>query len=156
MLHHNQLDIQQTENEGITILTLHGKLDMGSGEIVLRDFVHSLLDGGNRGLMLNLAAVSDIDSSGIGMLLLLSEEYSKADGKLVLFNVPRAHGKVYEMARLEASIEIYRDELDATNSFFADRTPPRYDILDYVESQSHTEAQSHTEIRSHEDKNDKT
>jgi anti-sigma B factor antagonist len=150
MLHHNQLDIQRTENEGITILTLHGKLDMGSGEIALRDFVHSLLDGGNGKLMLNLAAVSDIDGSAIGMLLLLSEEYSKAGGKLVLFNVPRAHGKVYEMARLEAVIEIYRDELDATNSFFPDRKPPRYDILEYVESQSHTESQSH------EDKNNKT
>ena len=150
MLHHNQLDIQQTENEGITILTLHGKLDMGSGEIVLHDFVHSLLDGGNRKLMLNLAAVSDIDSSAIGMLLLLSEEYSKAGGKIVLFNVPRAHGKVYEMARLEATIEIYRDELDATNSFFPDRASPRYDILEYVESQSHIESQSH------EDKSDKT
>ena len=144
MLHHNQLDIQQTQNEGITSLNLHGKLDMGSGEIALRDFVQSLLDGGNRKLMLNLAAVSDIDSSAIGMLLLLAEQYSNAAGKLVLFNVPREHGKVYEMARLEAAIEIYRDELDATNSFFPDRRPPRYDILEYVESQSH------------EDKNDKT
>jgi anti-sigma B factor antagonist len=150
MLHHNQLDIQQTQNEGITSLNLHGKLDMGSGEIALRDFVQSLLDGGNRKLMLNLAAVSDIDSSAIGMLLLLAEQYSNAAGKLVLFNVPREHGKVYEMARLEAAIEIYRDELDATNSFFPDRRPPRYDILEYVESQSHTESQSH------EDKNDKT
>lgn len=150
MLHHNQLDIQQTENEGIAILNLHGKLVMGSGEISLRDSVQSLLDGGNRQLMLNLAAVSDIDSSAIGMLLLLSEEYSKAGGKLVLFNVPREHGKVYEMARLEAAIEIYRDQLDATNSFFPDRAPPRYDILEYVESQAHTE------IQSNEDKNDKT
>ncbi|HTC91412.1 MAG TPA: STAS domain-containing protein [Bryobacteraceae bacterium] len=149
MLHH-KLDIQQTENEGITILTLHGKLDMGIGEIALRDFVHSLMDGGNRKLMLNLAAVSDIDGSAIGMLLLLSDEYSEAGGKLVLFNVPRAHGEVYEMARLEATIEIYRDELDATNSFFPDRAVARYDILDYVESQSNTE------IQSHEDKNDKT
>ncbi len=144
MLHHNQLALQLTENEGITILTLHGKLDMGIGEIALRDFVHSLMDGGNRKLMLNLAAVSDIDSSAIGMLLLLSEDYSKDGGKLVLFNVPRTHGKVYEMARLEAVIEIYRDELDATNSFFPDRTVARYDILEYVESQSD------------EDKNDKT
>ena len=103
MLHHNQLDIQQTQNEGITSLNLHGKLDMGSGEIALRDFVQSLLDGGNRKLMLNLAAVSDIDSSAIGMLLLLAEQYSNAAGKLVLFNVPREHGKVYEMARLEAN-----------------------------------------------------
>ena len=54
---------------------------------------------------------------------------------MVLFNIAQAHGKVYEMARLESAVEIYRDELDAINSFFPDRKIARYDILDYVESQ---------------------
>ena len=64
--------------------------------------------------------------------------------KLVLFNIAHSHGKVYEMARLEAVVEIYRDELDAINSFFPDRKVAHYDILEYVESQPH------------EDKNHKT
>ncbi len=137
MLHHDQLQIHQSEKEGITVLDLHGKILMGQGEISLRDDVQSLFDGANRKLTFNFAGVSDIDSAGIGLLLFLAEEYRNAGGKLVLFNVPHSHSKVYETARLELSIEIYRDELDAINSFFPDRTPPRYDILDYVESQTH-------------------
>jgi hypothetical protein len=43
------------------------------------------------------------------------------------------------MARLESVVEIYRDELDAVNSFFPDRKTARYDILNYVESQQHPE-----------------
>jgi len=105
----------------------------------LRDFVQSLLDGGNRKLTLNLAQVSEIDTSGNGVLLFLAQEYHNAGGKLVLFNIAHSHGKIYEMARLETAIEIYRDELDAVNSFFPDRKTPHYDILDYVESQQPAE-----------------
>jgi anti-sigma B factor antagonist len=144
MLHHN-LDIHQREREGIVILDLHGKLIMGKSDIVLRDFVQSLLGQDNRQLILNLAQISEIDTSGMGSLLFLSEEYLDAGGKLVLFNIARSHGKVYEMARLETAVEIYRDELDAINSFFPDRKVIRYDILDYVESHI-----------LHEDKTDKT
>jgi anti-sigma B factor antagonist len=139
MLHHNNLDMHQREKEGIAILDLHGNLVMGSGDIALRDFVQSLLDGGNRKLTLNLAQVSEIDTSGNGVLLFLAQEYHNAGGKLVLFNIAHSHGKIYEMARLETAIEIYRDELDAVNSFFPDRKTPHYDILDYVESQQPAE-----------------
>jgi hypothetical protein len=58
---------------------------------------------------------------------------------MVLFNLAHSHGKVYEMARLESAIEIYRDELDAVNSFFPDRKTARYDILTYIESQQPAE-----------------
>jgi anti-sigma B factor antagonist len=134
MLHHNKLDIQQREKEGIAILDLNGHLIMGGGDIALRDCVQSLFDPGNRNLILDLAKISEIDTSGLEVLLFLAEQYRNGGGKLVLFNVAHTHGKVYEMARLEAAVEIYRDELDAVNSFFPDRKVIRYDILDYVES----------------------
>jgi len=144
MFHHDQLEIHQRERERIVILDLHGKLIMGDGDITLRDFVQSLFATGNRNLLLDFAQISQIDTSGMEVLLLLAQQYHNAAGKLVLFNIAHSHGKVYEKARLETAIEIYRDELDAINSFFPDRAPPRYDILEYVESQAH------------EDKNDKT
>jgi anti-sigma B factor antagonist len=135
MFHHANLDIHERAQEGIDILDLKGRLILGGGEVALRDFVQALFDDGNRKLILNLHGVSEIDTSGIGVLLLLAEQYRDAGQKMVLFNLARTHGKVYEMARLETVIEIYRDELDAVNSFFPDRKPPRYDILEYVESQ---------------------
>src|SRR3984885_8313728 len=135
MLHHDKLDIQQREKEGIAILDLHGKLIMGGGEITLRDCVQSLFDPGKRQLILDLAKVSEIDISGMGVLLVLAEQYRNCGGKLVLFNVAHTHGKVYEMARLETVVEIYLDELDAVNSFFPDRKVIRYAILEYVTSQ---------------------
>jgi anti-sigma B factor antagonist len=142
MLHHN-LEIHRRENEGIVILDLHGKLVMGKSDIALRDFVQSLFEACNRQLVFNLAGISEIDTSGMEALLFFSEQYSNAGGKLVLFNIAHSHGKVYEMARLETAIEIYRDELDAINSFFPDRKVIRYDILEYVEEHAPHEDKTH-------------
>lgn len=144
LLHHHHLRISQREKEGITILELDGRLEMGKGDIVLRDYADSLLAQGNRQLILDLERVSHIDTAGSGVLLSLAQKCQAAGGRMALFNVPRAHGEVYEMARLETVVEIYSSEIDAVNSFFPDRNPPHYDILEYVER-----------LQSHEDHKDK-
>lgn len=106
---------------------------MGEGDTLLREAVQSLFDGGNRRLILNLAGVSDIDTIGSGALLFLAGEYQNAGGKLVLLQLAQTQGEIYEMARLEATFDVYKEELDAVNSFFPDRAVPRYDILDFIE-----------------------
>ncbi len=133
MFDHDKLEIHQRENEGIVVLDLKGHLVLGRGDNALRDTVQSLFDGGNRKLVLNLAHVSNIDSSGAGILFSLAQQYGGAGGKLVLVQLAHVHAELSEMARLEATIEFYELELDAVNSFFPERVIRHYDILDYVE-----------------------
>jgi anti-sigma B factor antagonist len=137
MLHHTSLEIHQREDEGVVILDLHGKIEMGQGDIALREFVQTLLEQGNLQLVLNLAQVSAVDTAGAGLLLFLSDEYRAKGGKLVLLKVDKVHAEIYEVARMEAVMEFCPDEIDAVNSFFPDRVTPHYDILNYVESQEH-------------------
>ena len=75
MFEHDHLEIHQRENEGIVILDLKGHLVLGGGDNTLRDAVQSLFDGGSRQLVLNLAHVANIDTSGAGLLLSLAEQY---------------------------------------------------------------------------------
>jgi anti-sigma B factor antagonist len=133
MFDHDKLEIHQRENEGIVVLDLKGHLVLGRGDNALRDSVQSLFDGGNRKLVLNLAHVSNIDSSGAGVLFSLAQQYGGAGGKLLLVQLAHVHAELSEMARLEATIEFYELELDAVNSFFPERVIRHYDILDYVE-----------------------
>jgi anti-sigma B factor antagonist len=142
MLHHTSFEIHQRESEGVVILDLHGKIEMGRGDIALREFVQTLLEQGNRQLVLNMAQVSAVDTAGAGVLQFLSDEYRAQGGKLVLLKVDKVHAEIYEVARLETVMEFCPDEIDAVNSFFPDRATPHYDILDYVESQPH-EDQDH-------------
>ncbi len=142
MFDHDNLEIHQREREGIVILDLKGHLVLGAGDTALREAVQSLFDHGNRQLILNLGGVSGIDTIGAGALLFLAGEYRGAGGKLVLFQLDHTHGELYEMAHLEAALEIYSEELDAVNSFFPERAVPHYDLLDYIE---HGEHQPETE-----------
>jgi anti-sigma B factor antagonist len=137
MFDHDNLEIHQREREGIAILDLKGHLVLGAGDSALRESVQTLFDRGNRKLILNLAEVSNIDTLGSGALRFLAQEYREAGGRLVLFQLAHTHGELYEMARLEAALEIYDEELDAVNSFFPERAVPRYDLLDYIERREH-------------------
>jgi len=141
MLGHSALEIQQRENQGIVVLELRGKLEMGDGDLILREYVEPLLAQGNRLLAHDLKHVSAIDTAGSGLLLYLAQQYGAAGGRMVLFHLDPAHAKIYELARLEAVVEIYNDEIDAINSFFPDRATPHYDILEYVENQTAHEDQ---------------
>ncbi len=137
MFDHNNLEIHQKERDGIVILDLQGHLVLGASDIALREAVQSLFDHGNRQLILNLGGISKIDTVGGGALMSLAQQYRAAGGKLVLFELVHPHQELYEMARLEAAIEIYGEELDAVNSFFPERAVPHYDILDYIEQREH-------------------
>lgn len=137
MFEHDKLEIHDRQREGITILDLKGHLVMGEADAALRSMVQSLFDHGSRQLILNMAEVSNIDTSGAGALLFLSREYRDAGGRLVLFQLAHTQGELYEMAHLEAALEIYGEEIDAVNSFFPDRAVKHYDILDFIEHREH-------------------
>jgi anti-sigma B factor antagonist len=139
VFHNDSLEVHQRENEGIVILDLKGHLVLGLCENTLRDTVQALFDGGNRKLALNLAHVANLDTSGAGVLSALAEQYRAAGGKLVLIQLAHVHEEIYEMARLEATIEFYELELDAVNSFFPERAVRHYDILDYIEHRNDPE-----------------
>ena len=136
---HDNLEIHQREREGVIILDLKGHLVLGRGDVALRENVETLFDHGNRKLILNLAEVANIDTSGAGTILALAQQYHAAGGKLVLFQLAHPQEELYEKARLEAILEIYTLELDAVNSFFPDRRVSHYDILDYIDHRNNPE-----------------
>src|SRR5690348_17732879 len=55
--------------DGVTIVDCSGRITLGEGSVILRDNVRDLLSKGNKKIVLNLADVNYIDSSGIGELV---------------------------------------------------------------------------------------
>src|SRR5271170_3909338 len=109
MFEHDKLEIHQRDHEGITVLDLKGHLVIGDGDNTLRNTIESLFEGGGRRLIVNMAGVVNIDTSGAGALMFLAEKYRNASGKLVMVQLAHTHGELYEKARLESTIEIYNN-----------------------------------------------
>jgi anti-anti-sigma factor len=130
-----KLEIEQRQNEGIFILDLKGRLVLGAEDLTLRHRLQSLLDGGRHNVILNLKEISDIDSTGLGTLVYCALRFRESGGKLVLLNLGGSQARLPDMLKLNAVFETYQDEVTAVNSFFPERAPNRYDILDFVEEQ---------------------
>jgi anti-sigma B factor antagonist len=135
------LHIEQRESEGIVILDLKGPLDLGQGDLALRNRLASLHESGKLKIILNLAEVTEIDSTGLGTLVFGLARLRKAGGGLALLNVNRKHLKLFLLTKLALTFEFFDDQQDAVNSFFPDRALKHFDVLDFVEHQRDEQSQ---------------
>jgi anti-sigma B factor antagonist len=126
------LDIQQREREGITILELNGRITMGPEATTLRDTINQLTAEGKRNLVLEMAAVDFIDSTGLGALVMCATSLRKAGGQMKLVAVNRRNIELLLMTKLATVFELFPDEQDAVSSFYPDRQVKTFDILDFV------------------------
>ena len=127
------LEIQQREHEGIAILDLDGRITMGTEAAALREKVVALTAADHRNIILNLAHVDYIDSTGLGALVMCSTSQRKAGGNLKLLNLNRRNIELLVMTKLATVFDMFTDEQDAVNSFFPDRAIKTFDILSFVE-----------------------
>jgi len=126
------LEIVQKEREGIVILELKGRITVGAEAGALRERVALLNRASMRNVVLDLAEVDYIDSTGLGALVMCATSLRKNGGALKLLNLNRRNIELLVMTKLETIFEIFNDEQDAVNSFFPDRKINTFDILDFV------------------------
>ena len=66
----------------VTVIDAVGRITLGEGSSTFREIVKDLVNKGNKKILLNLAEVSYIDSSGIGELVSGFTSVSNAGGSL--------------------------------------------------------------------------
>jgi len=128
-----RLEIAQREHEGIVILDLKGRITLGAESSALRDKVRALNDAGSHNVVLNLADVDYIDSTGLGALVMCATTLRKTQGNMKLLNLNRRTCELLVMTKLATVFEIFTEEQDAVNSFFPDRKIKAFDVLSFVE-----------------------
>lgn len=129
------LTIQEREREGIAILDLKGRLTAGEEAGILRERLRAEAAAGRINIILNLAEVDYIDSTGLGTLVICYTSLQKAGGALKLLNLNRRNVELLVLTKLSTVFEIFNDEQDAVNSFFPGRKIQRFDILSFLQSQ---------------------
>jgi anti-sigma B factor antagonist len=131
------LDIQTKERENITILALKGRITVGPEATALREA--SADSGAPRNLVLDLAGVDFIDSTGLGALVIIATTLRKSGGNVKLLNLNRRNIELLVMTKLATIFEIFTDEQDAVNSYFPDRKIKTFDILEFVQKMNREE-----------------
>jgi anti-sigma B factor antagonist len=126
-------DIQEREREGITILDFKGRIAAGPEATALREKVAAVTAAGKRNLVLNLAGVDYIDSTGLGALVVCVTSLRKLGGNMKLLNLNRRNIDLLVMTKLDTVFEVFTDEQDAVSSYYPDRKIKAFDILSFVQ-----------------------
>ena len=129
------LDIEQREREGIVILDVKGRLVVGEPTSELRETIRRLCSSGTNNIILNLADVDYIDSTGLGGMVISFTTLKKSGGALKLLKLSKRNIELLVLTKLTTVFELFDDEQDAVNSFFPNREIKRFDILEFVKQQ---------------------
>ena len=103
--------------DGITVVDMSGRITLGEGCTQLRELVREQLGKGTKHLLLNLADVTYIDSSGIGELVSGFTTVSNQGGKLKLLNLTKKVHDLLQITKLYTVFDVYDDEAKAVTSF---------------------------------------
>ena len=105
------------EVSGVTIVDLSGKITLGEGGITLREEVRKLLAAGSKKIVLNLAEVNYIDSSGLGELVSAYTAVKNAGGELKLLHLTSKVRDLLVITKLVTVFDVRDDEAAAVASF---------------------------------------
>lgn len=103
--------------DGVTILDLSGRITLGEGSITLRDSVRDLLAKGSKKILLNLAEITYIDSSGVGELVSAFTSVKNAGGELKLLNLTKKVHDLLQITKLYTVFDIWDSETSAITAF---------------------------------------
>ena len=101
----------------VTVVDAEGRITLGDGATTFRDTIRDLSNAGNKKLLLNLAEVSYIDSSGIGELVSGFTTVANQGGAVKLLNLTKRVQDLLQITKLYTVFEVHDDEAKAIRSF---------------------------------------
>ncbi len=101
----------------VTVIDANGRITLGEGSSTFRESIKDLTAFGNRKLLLNLADVSYIDSSGIGEMVSAFTSVTNQGGQLKLLNLTKRVKDLLQITKLYTVFEVFDDEAAAVRSF---------------------------------------
>ena len=111
------MEIHLRTSGNVTILDLSGNLIIGKSEESLRETVRQLVADDHKHVLLNLAEVPTIDSSGIGAVIKSFTSVKEAEGKLKVLRPSRMARQLLTITGLMSVLETFEDEAAAISSF---------------------------------------
>jgi anti-sigma B factor antagonist len=101
----------------VTVVDFSGRIILGEGSALLRKTIRRLLDEQRKQILLNLADVDYIDSSGIGELVSAFTTVKNQGGDLKLLHLTKKVRDILQITKLYTVFDVFLDEHAAVQSF---------------------------------------
>jgi anti-sigma B factor antagonist len=101
----------------VTVIDMDGRITLGEGSALLRDLIHENLANGQRNILLNLAGINYIDSSGLGELVSGYRLIKSEGGEVKLLNLNKKVTDLLQITKLYTVFDVHTQEAEALASF---------------------------------------
>jgi anti-sigma B factor antagonist len=112
------MQIDQKMTGDVTVVRVTGDITLNQGgDVLLKDKIQSLLQQGQKKLLLDLGGVSYVDSAGLGQLVQIHATTKGQGGALRLINVTKKLKDLLVVTKLVTVFDSYESEAEALASF---------------------------------------
>ena len=115
--HTMSLTISNNEVGDVSLVTLNGRIILGEESTALREKLKSLIAAGKQKIVLNMAEIDYIDSSGLGALVAAHLSAQNAGSSIRLCNLGKKFHEVMQLTKLLTVFDVYDTEAAAVSSF---------------------------------------
>lgn len=105
------------EVDGVTVLHLQGPITLGDATRRFRELIQQTLAAGKKDIVLNMAEVYYLDSSGLGELITAYTTANRQGGKLKLMKLAPRVRDLVQLTKVYQVFEVFDDEESAVRSF---------------------------------------
>ena len=102
---------------GVTVIDLSGRIILGEPTSALQEMFRDMVGRGQKKILLNMADVHSIDSSGLSALASGYSSVTSQQGQLKLVNLTKRVHDLLQLTKLLTVFEVFDDEAAAVKSF---------------------------------------
>lgn len=113
----SNVNIKDRQVGNVIVLDIDGDLRIGGSSEALRKAVSRLLQEGHQQILLNLAGVAYIDSSGLGELIAARNLLDQKSGQIKLMHLTQRVRELMVITKLSTVFEVFENESQALAGF---------------------------------------
>ena len=114
------MKIKERQSDGVTILEVSGKIMGGPDAELFNTTLKSLIHQGQARVVVDLAKVTWVNSTGLGILISGYTTLKRNEGEMKLLNVSDRIEIIFMVTKLHTVFETFKDEDEAVQSFATD------------------------------------
>ena len=107
------MNTRRDDAGGVIVLRVTGTLAVGGNSRLFREHLDDLLRAGLKNIVVDLAKVTDINSAGVGELLMAREAIDRVGGEIKLLNLGKHPRDISHAMILAAAFRTFEDERSA-------------------------------------------
>lgn len=111
------MKMTNSEVDGVSVVTLDGRIVLGEESNSLREKLKSMLAEGKKKIVLNMVNIKYIDSSGLGTLVAAHVSAKTQGASVRLCNLGKKFHEVMQITKLLTIFDVYDTEAAAVSSF---------------------------------------